>query len=192
MQIYRFRDCLLNTAERSLFKENQYVELTTRTFDVLQYLVENSGRIVTKDELLGSVWNGNFVEESNLPVHISKLRKVLREKKTERYIETVQTVGYRFLSPVSRATNEEWRKGSAPSARELGQTETPPASLPSHSVAVLPLRNETGDPSNDYITDGLTESLINSLSVVQGLCAIARDTVFRYKSIDVDVKELGH
>ena len=79
MQIYKFRDCLLNAAERSVIKGDAFVELTTKTFDVLEFLIENAGRIVTKDELLGKVWIGNFVEESNLPVHISKFRKIKKE-----------------------------------------------------------------------------------------------------------------
>ena len=61
MLIYRFRNCLLNTIERSVIKGDQYVDLTTKTFDVLLYLIENAGKIVTKDELLGAVWNGNFL-----------------------------------------------------------------------------------------------------------------------------------
>jgi DNA-binding winged helix-turn-helix (wHTH) protein len=56
----------------------------------LQYLIENAGKVVTKDELLGRVWNGSFVEESNLPVHISKLRRLLGESLDRRFIETVQ------------------------------------------------------------------------------------------------------
>src|SRR5688500_14206863 len=99
MQVYKFRNCLLNTVERAVIRERQYLELTTRTFDLLQFLIENAGNIVTKDEILGHVWNGNFVEESNLPVHVSKLRKLLGESKAERYIETVQGVGYRFITP---------------------------------------------------------------------------------------------
>ena len=78
MQVFKFRNCLLNTVERSVIKDHEHVDLTTKTFDVLQYLIENAGRIVSKDEILGHVWNGDFVEESNLPVHISKLRALSR------------------------------------------------------------------------------------------------------------------
>ena len=57
MHVYKFRNCLLNTAERSVIKDRQHLELTTKTFDVLQYLIENAGKVVSKDELLGNVWN---------------------------------------------------------------------------------------------------------------------------------------
>src|SRR5687768_15357094 len=111
MQIYKFRDCLLNTAERSVIRGREHIELTTKTFDVLQFLIENGGKVVSKDELLGNVWNGNFVEESNLPVHISKLRRSLDETRDNRFIETVQGVGYRFVAPVDKVSIEEWLKG---------------------------------------------------------------------------------
>ncbi|PYS99591.1 MAG: hypothetical protein DMF63_10925 [Acidobacteria bacterium] len=65
MNVYKFRDCLLNTLERSVIRDNDHLELTTKTFDVLQFLIENAGNVLTKDDILGKVWNGSFVEESN-------------------------------------------------------------------------------------------------------------------------------
>src|SRR5688572_1991426 len=108
MEIYKFRDCLLNTGERSVLKDGSPVCLTTKTFDVLLFLIENRGRIVSKHEILGTVWDGNIVEESNLPVHISKLRRLLREKQGRRFIETVQGSGYRFVAPVTKVYQKEW------------------------------------------------------------------------------------
>src|SRR5258706_15853738 len=106
MKIYKFRNCFLNTLERRVLKDGRYLELTPKTFDVLQLLIEKSGGIVSKDEILGTVWNGSFVEEGNLPVHVSKLRRLLDETKAERSIETVQGTGYRFTSSV-RSVSEE-------------------------------------------------------------------------------------
>ncbi len=110
MKIYRFRDCLLNTLERQVIREGKRLELTPKTFDVLQLLVEKAGEIVSKDEILGTVWNGSLVEEGNLPVHVSKLRRLLNENKEEHFIETVQGSGYRFVSPVKLVNANEWRK----------------------------------------------------------------------------------
>ena len=100
MKIYRFRNCCLNPAERRVLKDGKYLELTTKTFDVLQLLIENGGEVVTKDEILGKVWIGSFVEEGNLAVHISKLRRLLDESKNQPFIQTVQGSGYRFVVPV--------------------------------------------------------------------------------------------
>jgi DNA-binding winged helix-turn-helix (wHTH) protein len=101
-EIYQFRDCEMDTVERFLKENGKRVELTTREFDTLLCLVENAGRIVTHDELLNSVWGENNlnVEQSNLPVQVSRIRKAMGETRTERYIETVHGMSYRLLASV--------------------------------------------------------------------------------------------
>jgi TolB-like protein/DNA-binding SARP family transcriptional activator len=187
MKIYKFRNCLLNTVERSVIRENECVDLTTKSFDVLQYLIENCDKVISKDELLGTVWNGSFVEESNLPVHISKLRRSLGETRLERFIETVQGVGYRFVAPVEEVNAGTWNSRINPdnaAGLELLQPSI-------NSVAVLPLINESSDAQFTYIADGLTESITNSLSQLPGLKVIARNTAFRYKGKVVDAQTVG-
>ena len=110
MQIYKFGNCYLNTTARRVVKNGKYLELTPKTFDVLQVLVENFGEIVTKNEFLGKVWNGSFVEEGNLAVHISKLRRLLDETKNAPFIETAHSSGYRFISPVKSVSEAKWKK----------------------------------------------------------------------------------
>lgn len=109
MKIYRFRNCVLNTFERNVVKDGKQLVLTTKTFDVLQFLVERSGELVTKDEMLGAIWSGSFVEESNLPVQIAKIRRSLDESQTARFIETVYGIGYRFVSPARLIAQAEWK-----------------------------------------------------------------------------------
>jgi adenylate cyclase len=189
MKIYRFRNCYLNPAERRVLRDGKYLELTTKTFDVLQLLIENCGEIVTKDEILGNVWNGNFVEEGNLAVHISKLRRLLGETQNQPFIETVQGSGYRFVAPVSEACQSDWEKMSAqislPTQDNISREWT------FDSIAVLPLQNESGDIEIEYLADGLTESFINTLSRLPNLKVIARNTVFRYKNKNAEPKEVG-
>jgi len=185
MNIYKFRDCLLNTLERSVIRDNNHLELTTKTFDVLQYLIENAGKVVTKDEILGRVWNGSFVEESNLPVHISKLRRLLDQSIDRRFIETVQGTGYRFIAPLETVGQDEWELAAmAGNANRLDHA--------GRSIAILPLENESGDPAVEYLVDGLTESLINGLSQIPNLKVISRNTVFRYKNQSVDAAEIAN
>ena len=189
MKIYKFRNFYLNPAERQVIKGENCLELTSRTFDVLQLLLENGGEVLTKDEILGKVWNGSFVEEGNLAVHISKLRRLLDETKNQPYIETVQGSGYRFVAPVHEASQSEWEKifsGINPSL-----PENSPHEWTFDSIAVLPLQNESNDPEIEYLADGLTESFINSLSHLSNLRVIARNTVFRYKNKTPDAKEVG-
>ena len=116
MKIYKFRNCLLNTVERRVMRDGKYLKLPTRTFDVLLLLVERAGKIVTKDEMLGSVWEGRFVEEGNLAVQVSKLRRLLDGSEDERFIETVHGTGYRFVAQVQSVKETEWQEKSLSSS----------------------------------------------------------------------------
>lgn len=189
MQVYKFRNCLLNTIERSVIKEHEHVELRPRTFDVLEYLIANVGKVISKDEILGNVWNGSFVEEGNLPVHISKLRRSLGESKHIRFIETVQGIGYRFVAPVQVVDNRIW-ESSLPISKPV-IPEPKSLHLSYKSIAILPLQNESPDLELDYVADGLTETITNKLALIPELTVIGRNTVFRYKDMDVDPREVG-
>lgn len=106
--IYEFGPFHLNAEERLLLKEGQPVPLTPKAFDTLLLLVENSGRLIDKDELMGSVWPDTVVEENNLNRSIYVLRKALGESSgTAKYIETVPKHGYRFVASVAEVETDE-------------------------------------------------------------------------------------
>jgi len=101
-EIYRFGHFTLDLTERVLSCEGMPVSLTPKTFDTLLCLVRNHGHVLTKDELLKQVWPDTFVEEVNLAVNISVIRKALGENPQDcRYIATVPGRGYRFVAEVS-------------------------------------------------------------------------------------------
>jgi DNA-binding winged helix-turn-helix (wHTH) protein/TolB-like protein/Flp pilus assembly protein TadD len=105
--IFEFGPFRLDTAERVLLRDGQPVPLTLKAFDVLLLLVEKSGHIVEKDELMSRVWAGSFVEEGNLKVTVSMLRKALDDNHGgPRYVETVPRRGYRFISDIKVVTAE--------------------------------------------------------------------------------------
>src|SRR5262245_40249373 len=98
---YQFGPFRLEIRERRLWCGGDVVPLRGKVFDTLSVLVENAGRLVTKQELLDAVWPETTVEENNLNHNVSVLRKAPGEESTsQRYIETVPRVGYRFASPV--------------------------------------------------------------------------------------------
>jgi eukaryotic-like serine/threonine-protein kinase len=98
---YRFGPFQLDIRERRLSRGSEAIPLRLKVFDTLRVLVENAGRLVTKQELLDSVWPGTAVEENNLNHNVSVLRKALGEKATgQQYIETIPRVGYRFVAAV--------------------------------------------------------------------------------------------
>lgn len=107
-QTFFFNDFDLDGAKRLLLKQGKPVSLNSKTFDLLFALVENHGQILSKDELLEKVWVGQFVEENNLTVHISALRKIFGEKKGEHhFIVTVPGKGYKFVANVKTFADEE-------------------------------------------------------------------------------------
>jgi hypothetical protein len=131
--------------------------------------------VVSKDELLDKVWPGIAVEEANLSVHVSALRKVLGAE----CLSTVPGRGYRFVAPVHAARPDAF-----------GIRPTVPAPT-SPSLAVLPLVNLSGDTQQDIFADGLIEDIITTLSKVSGLAVIARASSFAYKGRVVDVRQVG-
>ena len=107
-QIYRFDNFQLDAGNRQLRRDDAPLSLPPKAFDLLLALIENNGRLVEKDVLFTSVWHDQIVEESNLPVHISQIRKALGETKNNpRFIETVPGYGYRFVGEVINLEDEE-------------------------------------------------------------------------------------
>ena len=108
-RIYSFDDFQLDVTNRQLRRGDRALALPSKAFDLLVALVENKGRLVSKEELFTIVWQNQIVEESNLTVHISQIRKVLGETGTNpRFIETVPGYGYRFAGDVSHLKDEEF------------------------------------------------------------------------------------
>jgi pimeloyl-ACP methyl ester carboxylesterase/DNA-binding winged helix-turn-helix (wHTH) protein len=104
-QIYRFGPFRLEVAERRLLRNGEPIPLRLKVFDTLRVLIENAGRLVTKEELLQAIWPDTAVEENNLNHNVSVLRKLLGERATgQAFIETVPRVGYRFVAPVELDT----------------------------------------------------------------------------------------
>ncbi|MGA3103544.1 MAG: transcriptional regulator [Terriglobales bacterium] len=106
--IFRFGDDFqLDALARTLRRKDEIVTLNRRAFDVLLYLVQNPGRILSRDELLKNVWPDTFVDENNLAQSISSLRRALAERPGDNnYIVTLAGRGYQFISPVTLVAPE--------------------------------------------------------------------------------------
>jgi pimeloyl-ACP methyl ester carboxylesterase/DNA-binding winged helix-turn-helix (wHTH) protein len=115
---YRFGPFRLDLRERQLSRGGEVIPLRGKVFDTLSVLVENAGRLVTKQELLDAVWPETAVEENNLNHNVAVLRKALGEKTTgQQYIETVPKVGYRFAAAVEQAPSQN-TSAAPPKARQ--------------------------------------------------------------------------
>lgn len=193
--IFEFGPFRLDSVERLLLCQGQPIPLPPKVFETLLVLLQRSGHVVEKDEFMKLVWSDSFVEESNLSQNIFMLRKILG-KSTEdgQYIETVPKRGYRFISTVivpreQIAQSEMDQPISAPFSAE--DEEAPAKNKPITSLAVLPLFNVSADPNTEYQSDGITETIVNSLSRLSGLHVIACSVVFRYKGQEVSPQEVG-
>lgn len=252
--LYEFGPYRLDTAERLLLRDGVPVPLTPKAFETLVALVQRSGHLVEKDELMKVVWSDAFVEESNLTNNVYALRKILGHGENgQSYIETVPKRGYRFTGPVkelpaetlvvekrtiTRVVTEEtlednesqlslvidggsalalkprpvhinqrpqWRwflvamlslsvviVGIVTYRSLFGSPALTAAPRPQiESIAVLPFTNESGKPDVEYLSDGLTESLINSLSQLPQLKVIARNSSFQYKGKELNAQDIS-
>jgi adenylate cyclase len=196
-EIAEFEGFILDLAHRGLRTGDREIELRPRSFDVLCYLVVNSDRLVTKDELIKAIWPDVVVTDESVTRCISDVRLALCDTE-QRIIKTLPRRGYCFAVPVHRRSRDN-RHASQPidqSALRLTPTEF---GSPSHelqsidapSIAVLPFANLSGEASQEYLSDGITEDIINGLSYFSTLSVIARNSSFSYKGRAIDVREIG-
>jgi TolB-like protein/Flp pilus assembly protein TadD len=191
-RVYEFGAFRLDVTEGVLFHRADRLSLTQKELDTLLVLVQNPGRLVRRDELMANVWSDACVEPANLTQNIFVLRKILAQYEPNvHFIETASKRGYRFVAPVHELQAD--RAGLAV-AKNLNRNSKGAAGIRADefkSLAVLPFANGTADPNAEYLSDGLTESIINSVSQLQNLRVVARNTVFRYKSKEVDPQKVG-
>lgn len=192
----RFGPYELRRDERLLFREGDLVALTPRAIDLLLLLIEADGRLVTKDEILTTVWAGSIVEEANIAHQISTIRKALGDEGETgtRYIETLPRRGYRFVGKAAAApleltvvaeaqhltvTEEDQRSWSTRRAWLLiatillivtvaliGNRWWESRGAPIRSLAVLPFESIDGDQGDEFLKVAMADALINRLSSI--------------------------
>ncbi|HKS27689.1 MAG TPA: winged helix-turn-helix domain-containing protein [Pyrinomonadaceae bacterium] len=196
-RIYQFGPFRLDAEEQLLLCSGERVYLAPKDFELLLLLIKNRGHILEKEELMKEVWPDAFVEEGNLNRHISTIRKRLGENHDKRqYIETVPRRGYRFIAHVRDLQQEsDSSNDSDGAAPAIPVKERAARTRPIDSLAVLPMINASSDPKVEYLSEGITDSVINTLSRLPQLRVMARSIVSRYRGREVDpqmvARELG-
>jgi TolB-like protein/TolA-binding protein len=159
-----------------------------QVFDLLEFLVRNRHRVVSRDDLLTAIWNGRIVSEATLTSRINAARAAVDDNgQDQRLIRTVQRKGIRFAG----AIREESGSSAAPKGG-VAESVASALSLPDKpSIAVLPFTNMSGNAEEDYFADGMAEEIITALSRVNWLFVIARNSSFIYKGRAVDIRQVG-
>ena len=185
---FLFGDHVLDTARRELTHGGEQIAVEPQVFDLLAYPLQNRERVVSKDELLASVWGGRIVSDATLDSRIAAARRAVGDTgAAQNLICTFARKGVRFVGEVQEegtpaAFAPEMAAG--PGRPELALPEKP-------SIAVLPFANLSGDPEQDYFVDGMVEEIITALSRIRWLFVIARNSSFTYKGQATDVKRVG-
>ncbi|MGA6982366.1 MAG: winged helix-turn-helix domain-containing protein [Candidatus Sulfotelmatobacter sp.] len=238
--LYEFGEFSLDPQNRVLRRAGELLPLTPKAFEVLLVLLQEGGKVVTKDELMKAVWPDSFVEESNLTQTVFMLRKALGETLDRRYIMTSQGKGYRIAIQVRTVLSGGSPEPRSENSSSLSATDSSFRAVPEHAVrkpqehhwrrlgliaaiglvialvlaaairfersrnqgpqhtgrimlAILPFENLTGDPSQEYFSDGMTEEMITELGQLDPahLGVIGRTSVMLYKQNPKPLDQIG-
>ena len=254
-KIYEFEKFRLDTVHLMLYCGSEEIPLAPKAVETLLVLVERRGEILSKDELMETIWTDSIVEESNLAKYLHVLRNTLGNSQDGKpFIETFRRRGYRFNGDVRLVPARNGENGTSDSLSvikpaeslplaadvsrsfpDLPEIASPPLQngrmeIPSGSqrwswspegswfavagviaavavlaftysyfmghrqidlIAVMPFVNESGDAELEYLSDGMTETLIESLSKIPSLGVQARSSIFRYKGKDTDARTVA-
>ena len=215
--VYRFDDFVVDPETWRLSRAGQEIHLEPVVLELLIYLIANRGRLVTRQELMDTVWGDTVISESALTKAAGRLRQALGDDSaTHRYLETVRSRGYRFVAEVeeieaqespdpasgkarARTAGRGWVAGAAAVVVLIflavywlrGPQVEPSQADAIGSVAVLPLHNLTGDREQDYYVDGLQDLLITELSQLSGLRVTSRQSTKRYRGSQLPATEIA-
>jgi TolB-like protein/Tfp pilus assembly protein PilF len=188
---FLFADHVLDTSRRELHRGAARIAVEPQVFDLLTYLMQNCARVVSKDDLIASVWGGRIVSDSTLASRINAARKALGDSGGEqKLIRTIARKGIRFVGAVHARGEAAIANDPAPDAlQETARAALPPADRP--AIAVLPFVNMSGEPEQDYFSDGISEDIITALSKLRWFLVIARNSSFSYKGRSVPMRQIA-
>jgi TolB-like protein len=189
---FLFSDQMLDTDRRELCRGSHRVAIEPQVFDVLVYLMENRDHVVSKDDLIAAVWDGRIVSESTLTSRINAARKAIGDSgRDQKLIRTIARKGFRFVGTLRSQPAESPDDTDHP-ANEISEPSRPMLSpLDRPAIAVLPFTNMSGEPEQEYFSDGISEDIINALSKLRWFYVIARNSSFIYKGKAVLIKQVG-
>lgn len=186
---FRFGSYLLDQDSHELLCDGAAVACEPQVFDLLSFLAENAGQLISHDNLIENVWQGRIVSDSAISARISAARAAIGDDGTQqKFIKTVPKRGFRFVAKVdSLSTNEVLI-----TPEKFHENEKSAATSSRHRViAVLPFENLSGDADQNYLSDGITEDLTTALSKNRWLTVIARNSAFAFRNTKESTNSVG-
>jgi TolB-like protein len=182
---FRFENHELDGELRELTRDGVQVPMQPQVFDLLLFLVEQRDRVVSKDDLIGEVWDNRAISDSALNSQINAARKAVQDDgKAQKLIRTIARKGFRFVGDCVQM--------SAVGQPVPVEPEPAPAVSDRPAIAVLAFNNMSDDPDQDYFCDGISEDILTALSRVRWFLVIARNSSFIYKGRNVDIRQIAH
>jgi len=185
---YLFEEYAFDTDRRELHRGANVVAIAPQVFDLLDYLLRNRERVVSKDDLIKAIWDGRIVSDAALTTRVNVARSAIGDSGEEqRLIKTLPRKGFRFVGPVREAQ----RPLSVAVTEIPAEQPKPVLPLPDKpSLAVLPFANLSGR-ANDYFSDGITDELLNALAGRRSLRIAARTSSFAFKGKNLDAQAIA-
>jgi TolB-like protein len=180
--IFTFSDFEIDTEQQELIHQGHPVSLQPQVFDLLVFLIKNRSRVVTKDEVIDTVWEGRAISDGTLNARINAARRAVGDTgDAQGVIRTFPRKGFRFVAE----------------GKEIEPERVPDQAGPRHiqhngpSLTVLPFANLSPAAENEYLADGLTEDVVTALSKLRGFFVTDRSTTFALKSGTVDPRKIA-
>jgi TolB-like protein len=188
---FLFSNYVLDPDRRELTRGGEALPVEPQVFDLLAYLIESRNHVVTKDDLIERIWGGRAVSDSTLTSRINAARKAVGDNgKDQAVIRTIARKGFRFVGDV-----RVQRVGLEIPRAPLDQSDEPqpsPSPAPDRTaIAVLPFANLSGEPEQEYFSDGISEDIITALSKLRWFHVIARNSSFIYKGKPAHHRKIG-
>eukprot|EP00752_Nemacystus_decipiens_P018947 g17003.t1 len=178
---YEFESCVLNTLTREMWTSGVLVSVEPKAFDLVVHLLENRDRVVSKDELIETIWDGRFISDSSLSTAVKSARKAIGDDgDAQRIIKTVRGHGMRFVAEVREPETSPSPALATLLRNDLGELPT---------IAVMPFEHLSQVPDQDYFADGICEDIIAALGRIRWLRVISRNSTFSYRNQSYNLTE---
>jgi TolB-like protein len=189
---FAFDDYTLDPDRRELKSGHNLIAIPPIAFDLLIFLIRNRDRVVTREDMVESVWQARSVSPSTVASTLNTVRKAIGDTgEDQRLLRTIWRKGIRFVGNVIAVDEESMSDAGESAPGPSGGNRLSPSLPDKPSIAVLPFSNLSGDSEQEYFADGVVEDVILALSRVRWLFVIARNSSFTYKGRAVDIRQVG-